>query len=144
LATNFAELFADNTAKIGNSWNIWVMANTWWRLIKATKKQILLWPIFRGSNNFIFLLDFRGIRGIVNHKPKYKTMTLTGTCHFATKSRAISYHLDYFPGATRREVRDEIDGMIERGEIAIGRPETKDGETLKLNSEGRYVIVSAQ
>lgn len=57
-----------------------------------------------------------------------------GTSHFASKADAVSYYAAYGDDAAA------VDQKIEAGEISIGKPETKTGEKLKVNREGRYVV----
>jgi hypothetical protein len=48
--------------------------------------------------------------------------------------RALAYYEPYGLDAA------DVKAKIEAGEIHIGKPTTKPGETLRLNDEGRYII----
>ena len=65
------------------------------------------------------------------------TTTITGTSHFSNESAAIRYYSAY--GYSRQAVRSKIDS----GEIQIGEPKTKKGETASLHpKEGRFFLTS--
>lgn len=58
--------------------------------------------------------------------------TITGTSHFSSFFHARCYY-----GIEQEEVRRKI----QNGEISVGEPEFKEGQTLYLNKEeGRYFI----
>jgi hypothetical protein len=64
-----------------------------------------------------------------------REMTLIGTCYFIGINRAVRYYRDY--GLDRSAVI----AKIAAGEVHIGKPPTKEGETLVINiPEGRYFI----
>jgi len=56
-----------------------------------------------------------------------------GTPYFINKKAAVKY---YSPYCSAEDVRQKLIS----GEIYIGQPVLKAGESLSLNSEGRYVI----
>jgi hypothetical protein len=60
--------------------------------------------------------------------------TMIGTSHFVSLMRALAYYEPYGLDAA------DVKAKIEAGEIHIGKPTTKPGETLRLNDEGRYII----
>lgn len=68
-------------------------------------------------------------------------MTLTGTSHFVSFDAAARYYADTEGGigaGTAAAAR-----KLDAGEIHIGPPESKPGDTLKINNEeGRYFIES--
>jgi hypothetical protein len=59
---------------------------------------------------------------------------ITGTSHFVSFEKAVSYYKDYDFDAA--DVRRKIGA----GEIHIGKPAITDNQKLKINDEGRYVI----
>lgn len=60
---------------------------------------------------------------------------IIGTNHFDSKWSAYAYYAEY--GYSRQYV----DQKISSGEIRIGKPILKDGETLYMNGkEGRFFI----
>lgn len=63
--------------------------------------------------------------------------TRTGTCHFASLACAYRYYVVY--GLTREDVRRK---RLE-GEIAIGVPDFKPGQTCGLDEDGRYWVADA-
>lgn len=66
-------------------------------------------------------------------------MTIIGTSHFINRLAAISYYEAYEEDALQAVAR-----KIGAGEIHIGPPQVRPGETLKVNrEEGRYFIQSA-
>ncbi len=85
-------------------------------------------------------------------------MTITGTSHFISFSAALAYYRPYlgqpaFLGGdiTPRGIRAKKDDTNERivkakiasGEIHLGKPTLKPGESLSVNhKEGRYFITS--
>ena len=58
-----------------------------------------------------------------------------GTSHFKTKQHAVKYYAMYNENAL------DVDGKIKRGEIHIGRPKLKLGQTLMIDEDGRYLIM---
>ena len=59
---------------------------------------------------------------------------IVGTCHFVDFDAAVSY---YSYGFSRTQVK----GKVSRGEIKIGRPKLKKGQTLFLiDGHRRYGI----
>ena len=63
---------------------------------------------------------------------------ITGTSHFKSRESAISYYAEY-----GNDVSD-VDRKIADGEIHIGKPQTKPGQSLGLIDEGRrYAIHDA-
>lgn len=64
-----------------------------------------------------------------------KTQTITGTSHFDSLTSANRYYANY--GYIAMDVSDKI----KAGEIHIGQPKLKPGQTLSLNTkEGRYFV----
>jgi hypothetical protein len=62
-------------------------------------------------------------------------MTITGTNHFVSMDAAIYYYSEY--GYDAADVCDKQNA----GEIAIGKPELKPGQTLSVIDNGtRYAI----
>jgi hypothetical protein len=62
-----------------------------------------------------------------------------GTCHFTTKAAAIRYYSNY--NGYNRGNRIEVERKIAEGEIYIGPPTLKPGETLSvIPGEDRYAI----
>jgi hypothetical protein len=59
---------------------------------------------------------------------------ITGTSHFVSFEKAVSYYRDY--GFDAADVRRKID----TGEIHVGKPTVKGGEVVSINSEGRYMV----
>lgn len=65
-------------------------------------------------------------------------MTTIGTSHFVSLTKAARYYFAY--GTTLEEVRRKV----EAGEIHIGKPTLKPGETLQIIDNGtRYAIEEA-
>ena len=62
-----------------------------------------------------------------------------GTCHFVSIQAACKYYADD-DGSYTYEDEIEVSNKLNAGEIHIGPPEIKEGETLSINEEGRYVI----
>lgn len=63
-------------------------------------------------------------------------MTSTGTSHFFDMTSCLAYYKKL--GYDAREVKE----MVKKGEISIGRPKLKEGETLCLDKDNRYIIWS--
>ena len=59
-----------------------------------------------------------------------------GTSHFVSVDRAMRYYNTYSPGFGQYSVNRKL----AEGEIHIGPPEVKEGQSLSINAEGRYVI----
>ena len=60
-----------------------------------------------------------------------------GTSHFVSKDAAVRYYRPYGYNETSRIVEHKL----KDGEIHIGEPELKNGETCYLNAdEGRYFV----
>lgn len=64
----------------------------------------------------------------------------TGTSHFVNKPAAVRYYRNYeYPNAVKA-----VERKIAEGEIHIGQPTLKPGETLNVIDNGtRYQITSA-
>jgi len=60
-------------------------------------------------------------------------MLNVGTPYFVSEQAAVRYYLPYCPKA-------QVLQKLAAKEIYIGKPGLKPGESLSLNSEGRYVI----
>ncbi len=70
-------------------------------------------------------------------------MTTTGTSHFVSFTKACDYYRDYDPDATPAELESHVRKAIDEGEISIGQPDIKPGETLSIIDDGtRYAITS--
>lgn len=62
-----------------------------------------------------------------------------GTCHFVSEHKAVSYYIAQ--GLSREETTRAVIDLITNGEIKIGKPELKAGETLVVIDGGtRYAI----
>ena len=61
-------------------------------------------------------------------------MTTYGTSHFRSKFAAIRYY------ETFGYEREDVMRKLAEGEIAIGPPALKPGETLRFMEGGRYAI----
>lgn len=59
-----------------------------------------------------------------------------GTSYFYSTIKAVLYYSDYNPHAPWREVAEMVEGKIRSGEIHIGKPPLKDGETCFLIDKG--------
>jgi hypothetical protein len=73
----------------------------------------------------------------------------TGTCYFPSYGAALRYYRPYcehpeqYKGVSRDErLRRLVDQKLNEGEIHIGRPELKPGETLTIE-DNRYHITEA-
>ena len=72
---------------------------------------------------------------------------ITGTSHFRSRAEAENYYTPYVTDVPRRQ-RDEaaralVSSKLKQGEINIGKPSLKPGESLLFNAEeGRYFIQS--
>jgi len=80
-----------------------------------------------------------------------------GTCYFVSKSAAIRYYSDYrvshesslTHGASWMEARQEslnryVENKLREKEIKIGKPPVGPGESLSLDSDGRWHITEAE
>lgn len=68
-------------------------------------------------------------------------MTRFGTSHFVSHAHAVSYYRPYAPDLNYRERRAWIESKVRDGEIHIGRPECKPGESIVTIDDGtRYAI----
>jgi hypothetical protein len=71
----------------------------------------------------------------------------TGTCYFPSYGAALRYYRPYClaresrRGDRTRFVRVVIDDKLNAGEIHIGKPATKPGETLSIE-DNRYHVTS--
>lgn len=71
----------------------------------------------------------------------------TGTCYFPTYGAALRYYRPYAGhysdgSKTQTEaVRALVDQRLNEGEIHIGKPDLKPGETLSIE-DNRYHIIS--
>lgn len=62
-------------------------------------------------------------------------MTITGTSHFVSMTAAIRYYDQYGCSV------NEVETKLADGEIHIGKPDLKPGQTLSvIPNEGRYQI----
>lgn len=66
---------------------------------------------------------------------------ITGTANFESIFQAVRYYAEYNPKAQHDELVRYVKHKIQEGEIAIGEPDLKEGETMYINNEGRYCIV---
>lgn len=71
----------------------------------------------------------------------------TGTCHFPSYGAALRYYRPYCEtnGTTQARTADTramVDQKLNSGEIHIGKPPVKPGETLTIE-DNRYHIISA-
>lgn len=65
-------------------------------------------------------------------------MTTIGTSHFVSYDKALEYY-QYL--AVFDDVRDLVDHKLDDGEIHIGKPLVKSGETLVIIDDGtRYAV----
>lgn len=75
-------------------------------------------------------------------------LTFYGTHHFVSRTKAIRYYAKYdgvsATGLRRADMRAKyesyIDYKLAAGEIAVGQPSLKPGQTLHIDSDGRYSI----
>lgn len=65
----------------------------------------------------------------------------TGTCYFPTYGAAMRYYRPYESPCTTQELRSAIDRKLNEGQIHIGKPALKDGETLTIE-DNRYHITT--
>jgi len=69
--------------------------------------------------------------------------TQYGTSHFVSFTKACDYYRDYEPDATPAELERHVRNKIDEGDISIGQPDIKAGETLSIIEDGtRYAITS--
>lgn len=70
----------------------------------------------------------------------------TGTCYFPSYGAAMRYYRPYVGvivrGAQVHELRAMVDQKLNEGEIHIGKPALKPGETLSIE-DNRYHITEA-
>lgn len=59
-----------------------------------------------------------------------------GTCYFRSMIDAVRYYCDYEPGYSWREVAFLVEEKVRNGDIHIGMPPLKDGETCFLIDKG--------
>lgn len=72
------------------------------------------------------------------HATRMKNPTVWGTSHFVSRSAAMRYYKDY----GYDDVKSAVDSKIRDGEIHIGKPSLKAGQSLKLIDGGkRYAIL---
>lgn len=65
----------------------------------------------------------------------------TGTSHFVSIQAAELYYSDYIPNFSKAVVAAHVANKIKSGDIHIGKPELKPGETLVICDDGtRYAI----
>ena len=70
-------------------------------------------------------------------------MTINGTSNFVSLPKACDYYRDQHDDLTPAALERLVKQKIEDGEIAIGQPTLKDGETLRVIDNGtRYAIQS--
>lgn len=72
--------------------------------------------------------------------------TTTGTSHFVDLIAARRYYADQEPvgRGSREHVAKLVAEKLNAGEIHLGKPATKPGETISIiPGEGRYAITSA-
>lgn len=64
--------------------------------------------------------------------------TQYGTCCFRSLADAERYYSEhiYGKGAAKRK--------LESGEIKLGRPPVKAGDSIHVNDEGRYVVTEGE
>ena len=65
-------------------------------------------------------------------------MIILGTPYFINKQKAIAYYREYNYNC---DIVDIVNRKIKEKEIYIGKPIIKENETLKINSEGRYLKI---
>ena len=69
--------------------------------------------------------------------------TQIGTSNFVNFTKACDYYRDYEPEATPAELERIVRRKIDEGQIDLGQPEIKQGETLSIIDDGcRYAITS--
>lgn len=61
----------------------------------------------------------------------------TGTAHFKSRDKAVGYYCNQGYGY---DAINHVELLLLEGSIEIGPPETKPGETLSLDADGRYWI----
>jgi len=60
----------------------------------------------------------------------------TGTAHFRSVHDAVEYYRPY----GYEDVKYAVECKLRDGEIHIGRPSVKPGESLRIDEDGRYWI----
>lgn len=69
--------------------------------------------------------------------------TTTGTCNFVSFTKACDYYRDYEPEATPAELERIVRRKIDEGQIDLGQPTIKPGETLSIIDNGcRYAVTT--
>lgn len=58
------------------------------------------------------------------------------TNHFVSRVHADVYYMQYKPNS----LLEYVNYLLETGSIKIGKPEIEEGQSLKVNHEGRYEI----
>jgi hypothetical protein len=66
-------------------------------------------------------------------------MTITGTSYFPSPAHAESYYTPYWKGLSDFDFNKIIKEKIRSGEIHIGKPALKPGQTLFIQ-DNRYFI----
>ena len=70
--------------------------------------------------------------------------TTTGTSHFVNFTKACDYYKDYEPYETPAELERIVRRKIDEGQIDIGQPTIKPGETLSIIDDGCRYAISTQ
>ncbi len=66
-----------------------------------------------------------------------------GTSYFVSRAMAVRYYRPYAAEDTPKSAVECVDRKLADGEIHIGKPPLKDGDTLTIIDEGtRYAITS--
>jgi len=68
-------------------------------------------------------------------------MTIIGTSYFPSLSDAEIYYSPYSPDLSNRDFNSMIQGKIQSGEIYLGKPPLKPGESFFVK-ENRYFVQS--
>lgn len=69
---------------------------------------------------------------------------ITGTANFVSLPKACDYYRNQEEDLTPAQLENFVKTKIEDGEIEIGQPSLKDGQTLKIIDNGcRYAILTA-
>jgi len=70
-------------------------------------------------------------------------MTITGTCYFPSYGAALRYYRPYVHPVGKISVTSQarilVDQKLNEGEIHIGKPDLKPGQTLSI-SDNRYHV----
>lgn len=71
----------------------------------------------------------------------------TGTCYFPSYGAAMRYYRPYegviVRGAQMQDLRRSVDQKLNAGEIHIGKPELRPGDTLTIE-DNRYHITEKE